>query len=127
VSVAIVVMVGYLIVRNEPLADKNLVVETRTLLSLATAVLGATIPGFLHVTWRGRGGVIRAGGALALFVLTYWLTPTVLPALDERPIEPLRHPRRTSRSRLYPALVLTAGAQQPTRARSSRSDQTPVR
>ena len=27
----------------------------------------ATIPGFLNVSWRGRGLMIRAGGALALF------------------------------------------------------------
>jgi hypothetical protein len=44
-------------------------------LSLATAVLGATIPGFLDIGWKGRGLAIRAGGALALFVLTFVYTP----------------------------------------------------
>jgi hypothetical protein len=38
-------------------------------------VLGATIPGFLSVGWSGSGLTVRAGGALALFVLTYLFTP----------------------------------------------------
>jgi hypothetical protein len=47
VAVAIVALVGFLIIRNEPVADPNLAVATRILLSLASASLGATIPGFL--------------------------------------------------------------------------------
>ncbi|MCY4515572.1 MAG: hypothetical protein OXC69_10665 [Candidatus Tectomicrobia bacterium] len=69
----------YLIVRNEPFEDPNLVVLARTILSFAMAVLGATIPGFLSIAWTGGGLAIRAGGALALFVLTFFVTPTVLP------------------------------------------------
>jgi hypothetical protein len=69
----------YLIIRNEPFADQNLVVLARTILSFSMAVLGATIPGFLKLSWKGGGLLVRAGGALALFVLTFTYTPNVLP------------------------------------------------
>jgi hypothetical protein len=68
----------YLVVRNEPFRDPNLVVMARIMLSLSIAVLGATVPGFLNVGWSGKGFVIRAGGALALFVLTFLLTPQIV-------------------------------------------------
>jgi hypothetical protein len=54
----------------------------RIVLALAMAVFGATVPGFLNVGWRGGGLVVRAGGALALFVLTLVFTPTVLDNKD---------------------------------------------
>lgn len=50
----------------------------RVVLSFATAVLGATIPGFLEIGWKGTGLAIRAGGALALFVLTFLYTPDLV-------------------------------------------------
>jgi len=46
-----------------------------TILALVGAGFGATIPGFLHVSAEGRGMAIRAGGALALFVLVYLVAP----------------------------------------------------
>lgn len=70
-------LVGYLVVRNEPL-DPNLVVFVRILLSVFAGVLGATIPGFLNVSVKGPGVAIRAGGALALFVISYFFTPAVV-------------------------------------------------
>jgi len=76
-AVAIVAAVVYLVFRNEPFADPNLVVIFRTVLSLATGLLGATIPGFLNIRYSLKGFVIRAGGALALFVLTFVFTPKV--------------------------------------------------
>jgi hypothetical protein len=79
-SLFIVGLVGYLVIRNEPIADQNMVVMLRILLSLAVSVLGAVIPGFVHVSWKGSGLAIRAGGALALFVLTFLITPQVLPS-----------------------------------------------
>ena len=94
VSVGIVGLIAYLVIRNQPFADPNLVVVTRAVLSLAIAVLGATIPGFLNVGWSGRGLMLRAGGALALFVVTFWLTPTVLPSLDDKKIPPLKNPKK---------------------------------
>ncbi len=78
VSVFVVLLVAWVVIRNEPFRDTNIVVLLRILLSLSTAVLGFTIPGFLHIELKGRGLVIRAGGALALFVLTFFFTPGVL-------------------------------------------------
>ena len=79
----------FLIIRNEPFADQNLVVIARTMLSFSVATLGATVPGFLRISWQGKGAIIRAGGALALFVLTFLYTPKVLPVgvVDEANIE----------------------------------------
>ena len=77
-ALAVVGLVGYLLIRNEPVADSRLFLALRILLSLSAATLGATIPGFLDIRWSGRGLAIRAGGALALFVLTYVYTPDVL-------------------------------------------------
>src|SRR5208337_291670 len=74
----IVVIVLLLAVRNQAFSDPNLVAMVRIVLSLAIASLGATVPGFLNVNLKGPGLAIRAGGALALFVLTYFFTPTVL-------------------------------------------------
>jgi len=80
VSAAIIILVlfSYLLVRNQPFADPNLVVIARTFLSLCASALGATIPGFLHIGWSKNGLLIRAGGALALFVLSLVFTPEVI-------------------------------------------------
>ena len=78
-AIAFVVLIGFLVVRNEPIADQNMVVFLRILLSTFSAVLGASIPGFLHVDIKGKGFAIRAAGALAMFVMTFWLTPNVMP------------------------------------------------
>jgi hypothetical protein len=78
VAVGIVVLAGFVVVRNQKFPDPNLVVILRIILSLAVAVLGATIPGFLQVNWENRGLAIRAGGALALFIVTYLLSPKVV-------------------------------------------------
>ena len=95
-AAGVVGLIGFVVVRNEPFADANIVVLIRTLLSLAIAVLGATIPGFLNVSWRGRGLAIRAGGALALFVVSYLLAPSVVPSLSNEAIPPLKNPRKIS-------------------------------
>lgn len=78
---AALVVVGlavFLLVRNEAIADPRLFFVLRVVLSFSTAILGATIPGFLEIGWSGRGLAIRAGGALALFVLTYLYTPDLV-------------------------------------------------
>src|SRR5712671_7619399 len=75
---AALVVVGlavFLLVRNEEIADPRLFFVLRVVLSFSTATLGTTIPGFLEIGWSGRGLAIRAGGALALFVLTFLYTP----------------------------------------------------
>jgi hypothetical protein len=70
-------LVGFLVIRNEPL-DPNLTVFVRIILSVMAGILGAVIPGFLSIDLKGAGFAIRAGGALALFVISYFFTPTVI-------------------------------------------------
>lgn len=77
-ALVIVGLAVLLLIRNEPIASPQLFFILRVVLSLSTATLGATIPGFLNLRWSGAGLVIRAGGALALFVLTFLYTPNVL-------------------------------------------------
>jgi hypothetical protein len=77
-ALAIIALVLFLLVRNEPIADPRLFFALRLVLSFATAALAAAIPGFLYVRWSGAGLAVRAGGALALFVLTFVYTPDVL-------------------------------------------------
>jgi hypothetical protein len=74
-ALVIVGLVVFLLIRNEEIADARLFFALRLVLSFGAAVLGATIPGFLAVGWSGGGLTVRAGGALALFVLTYLYTP----------------------------------------------------
>jgi|GEM_PF-6731698 len=88
VASGIVGLVGVLVIRNEPIADPNLVVILRIVVSLAIAALGATIPGFLHVGWNGRGVTVRATGAAALFLLTYFGSPQVMSPNPPTPQKP---------------------------------------
>jgi hypothetical protein len=84
-TLAALVVVGlavFLLVRNQPIADPKLFFILRVVLSFSAATLGATIPGFLDIRWSGSGLALRAGGALALFVLTFVYTPDVL--LDQK-------------------------------------------
>ena len=97
VSVAIVALVSYLVIRNEPFAEPQLAALVRTLLSLAIAVLGGTIPGFLKVDLSTKGIAIRAAGALALFVITYFFSPALAPSLNSDRIPPLKNPKPVTR------------------------------
>ena len=47
----------------------------RVVLALGAGALGALIPGFIEVTFRNW---LRAGGAIALFVLVYMINPPAL-------------------------------------------------
>jgi HEAT repeat protein len=89
-AVFIVGLASFLIVRNERFNDPNLVVLIRILLSTCVGILGATIPGFLQIDLSGRGALIRAGGALALFLLTFLFSPNV--------IQPTENPSQTNAS-----------------------------
>jgi len=77
VAVFIVGFVLYLVERNQAFASPDLARALRIILSLAIGILGATIPGFLNVGYKVGGLVIRAGGALALFVITFFGSPQV--------------------------------------------------
>lgn len=84
-ALAIVGMAMWLLIRNEPIADPRLFFALRVVVSVAAAVLGAAIPGFLQVRWSRGGLAVRAGGALALFVLTFVYTPDLVTAQDAAP------------------------------------------
>ena len=88
VAVSIFLLVGWLAVRNEPFADPNLVVLLRIVLSVAAGILGAMIPGFLGLAWSGRGLAVRAGGALALVILSLVWSPAVIQAPTPAQAEP---------------------------------------
>jgi len=78
-ALAVVGFSLFMLARNQRFADPSLVVIARTIVSLAVAVLGATVPGFLQVGLKWKGLLIRAGGALALFVITYFFSPQAMP------------------------------------------------
>lgn len=80
-TLAALVVVGlaiYLLSDNQPIADPKLFFVLRVVLSLSAAILGATIPGFLDIRWSGRGLALRAGGAIALFMLAFLYSPAAL-------------------------------------------------
>jgi hypothetical protein len=80
-TVAALFIVGlavFLFIRNQPISDPRLFFVMRVVLSFSAAVLGASIPGFLNLKWSGGGLAARAGGALALFVLTFVYTPDLV-------------------------------------------------
>jgi len=84
VATALVLVVAFLLIRNQPIADPNLVVLIRLLVSLAVSVLGAVAPGFLRVNLKRSGLIVRAGGAAAIFVIAYTFTPRVLPSMEKK-------------------------------------------
>lgn len=122
-----------LVFRDKPLPNPNFYVWVRILLSFAIAIVGATIPGFLNVEWRAAGFGIRAAGALALFVITFFGTPHVLtpPALPLPEIELARPskidfrtelgPERSVGERLAAPLVLTVPMQYISKAEPAHS------
>jgi|GEM_PF-3537419 len=78
-AVLIISVVLFLLIRNQPINEPNLVIALRLLLSLMVATLGAAVPGMLNVDWKSSKGLsIRATGALALFVLSFLVTPRVI-------------------------------------------------
>jgi hypothetical protein len=77
-ALVIVALAVFLLIRNQPIADPKLFFVLRVALSFGAATLGASIPGFLSVGWSGGGLAVRAGGALALFVLTFVYTPDLV-------------------------------------------------
>jgi hypothetical protein len=77
-ALVIVALAVFLLIRNQPIADPKLFFVLRVVLSFSAATLGASIPGFLNVGLSGGGLVARAGGALALCVLTFVYTPDLV-------------------------------------------------
>ena len=83
-AVTVVLVVLMLVFRDKPFSDPNLVILIRMVLSLAIAIIGAVIPGFLNVSLRGKGASIRTGGALSLFLISYYFSPQVASNLLEK-------------------------------------------
>jgi hypothetical protein len=81
---AMLMFTAPLIVFNQPFVSELAFLLFRTGLSLSAAVLGASIPGLLNVSWSGRGRSLRAGGALALFAITFVYNPASLMAEAEQ-------------------------------------------
>jgi hypothetical protein len=90
-ALVIVGLMAFLLIRNEPIADPRLFFGLRLLLSFGAATLGASIPGFLNVGWSGGGLAVRAGGALALFVLTFAYTPDLVTAQSSSRVQIKQH------------------------------------
>lgn len=59
---------SFLLVSGETFADPTLAAIARTFMSLAAAIFGASIPGFLRVGWSGGGLAVRAGVAPLLYL-----------------------------------------------------------
>ncbi|QDV43930.1 hypothetical protein Enr13x_37900 [Stieleria neptunia] len=77
VSVWVVILASLAVLGFVPEDSENAWTVLRLMLSISLGVLGAIIPGFLHVAWEKGGLAIRAGGGLAVFVLTLVVDPTV--------------------------------------------------
>ena len=72
----IILVTSVLLIRGKEIEGPRLFFALRVLLGLAAAIFGATVPGFLDISWTSAAGLsIRAGGALAVFVLIYMFTP----------------------------------------------------
>jgi hypothetical protein len=75
-GVGIICLIAFLVIRNKPFADPNLAIYVRIILSLAIAVLGATVIGNgLKLDFNALGFSIRGVGAAALFVICYFASP----------------------------------------------------
>lgn len=70
----------------------------RVVLALAAAGVGAIIPGLIVVN---VSKVVRAGGAIALFVLVYWFNPPKLVVSDK----PVATVHQTTGGQNSPAVV----------------------
>ena len=83
----------YILVRKD---DKKVPKEAmyifRVVLALAGAAFAAILPGFLNIETKFAAIAIQAGGALAVFIVIYWINP---PSLIEKrvasPKRPVKH------------------------------------
>ncbi|HEV7254994.1 MAG TPA: hypothetical protein VGN97_18065 [Mesorhizobium sp.] len=87
VAVWVVVLISFLILSQRPW-DPTGVFFLKILLSFSMAVLAATSPGFVNLSFNLAGLAVRAGGAIAVFIFVFTQAPAV-PALglDEPKIE----------------------------------------
>lgn len=77
VGVGIIVFLMALIWRDRPISDPHLATGLRIILSLSAGILAGTVPGFLKVNYNVSGLAIRAAGGFALFLVTFFGSPSV--------------------------------------------------
>jgi len=75
--VFVVVIMSIAVVRPNPTAFEYTIF--RIVIALAAAGVGAVLPGFLDVSFKNW---LRAGGALAIFVVVYFFAPVALTPVD---------------------------------------------
>jgi hypothetical protein len=95
----------FVLVRNHLIADPRLFLVLPVVISFSAAALGAAIPGFLELGWRGQGPAVRARGALALVVLTFVYAPNLV--TDQA--GPGLQTRQESKGNLSPNIVGNTG------------------
>src|SRR5262249_16422117 len=76
-SISVVGVVLYLVIRNKPFSDPNLVLLLRIVLAVAMGIIGGTVPGFLRIDYTKGGITVRAAGALALVLVCFFGSPRV--------------------------------------------------
>jgi hypothetical protein len=92
-------LVAFLLIRNAPFADPNLVIVLRVVLAVAAGVVGATLPGQFSLSWKGQGLALRATGALGFSIAMLLFSPKVVETAARPPEEtrPQRPAELTSR------------------------------
>jgi tetratricopeptide (TPR) repeat protein len=81
-------ILAFIVIRGTPIADPMLVFVLRVLTSLSAAAVAAVIPGFIALDLKTSALVgIRAGGALAVFVLVFAVNPPALVQTEETRVE----------------------------------------
>jgi hypothetical protein len=83
----------YILVRKDARkVPKEAMYIFRVILALAGAAFAAILPGFLNIEAKLAALAIQAGGALAVFIIIYWINP---PGLLEKqvasPKKPVKH------------------------------------
>ncbi|WP_417379449.1 hypothetical protein [Gimesia sp.] len=77
-AAVVLLAVLYAALQQDEIPARNFAL-LRIILSFAMGVMGGVIPGFLHVDLSFSGSIIRAGGGLALGIVTFFFTPQVVP------------------------------------------------
>lgn len=72
---------GFVVIRNEPFADQNIVVVMRLILAGCLGLVSNRILGKIDLVVKTSPLAIRASGGIGVFVLSYAFTPQVLPTL----------------------------------------------
>jgi hypothetical protein len=77
VGVAFVLLIAFLIVEIPNPTESQFIIF-RTVIALGGAAFSMALTGFLTIRFHwGRGGLIMAGGALAVFIVLYFASPAV--------------------------------------------------